>query len=78
MKSQTQAATLPITEDDGFIAEALESASIPTLMMAMLHITGDLGLLQGTIRPQKAVMGDTQGHLTLEDQAEFAGRHSMC
>lgn len=71
MKSQTQAATLPITEDDGFIAEALESASIPTLMMAMLHITGDLSLLQGTIRPQKAVMGDTQGHLTLEDQAEI-------
>ncbi len=71
MKPQTQAATLPITEDDGFIAEALESASIPTLMMAMLHITGDLSLLEGTIRPQKAVMGDTQGLLTLEDQAEI-------
>ena len=37
-------ADAPITEDDGFLAAALEHASIPTLMMSLIHVTGD-GLL---------------------------------
>src|SRR5262245_46615349 len=60
----------PITADDATIARALESASIPTLMMSMIHVTGDASLLRGPIRPQRAVMGEVQGGLSTEDRAE--------
>ncbi len=67
---EIHAAEAPITEDDAFIAEALESASIPTLMMALIHITGDPGLLDGPIRPGPAAMGGTQGGLPEEERAQ--------
>ena len=60
----------PITEDDATIAHALESASIPTLMMSLIHLTGDAGLLDGPIRPGRAMMGDVQAGLTAEQKAE--------
>jgi 4-hydroxyacetophenone monooxygenase len=47
-----------ITEDDAFIAEALKHANVPTLMMSILHITGDMSLLEGKIKPRRAVNGD--------------------
>ncbi len=59
----------PITEDDAFLERALERASIPTLMMSLVHITGDTGLLRGPIRPQRAIMGESQGLLSEEDKA---------
>jgi 4-hydroxyacetophenone monooxygenase len=59
-----------ITEDDDFIARALEHASIPTLMMSMIHMSGDLGLLEGEIRPGAAILGDTTGGMTAEGKAE--------
>ena len=62
---------LPITESDTFIADALESASIPTLMMSIIHITGDTSILEGKIRPAKAEMGDTQSQINIQDQAEI-------
>ncbi len=40
-----------ITADDAAIAAALEEASIPTLMMSMVHMTGDASLLEEAIRP---------------------------
>jgi 4-hydroxyacetophenone monooxygenase len=40
-----------IPDDDALIAQALEHASIPTLMMSMIHMSGDAGLLDGAIRP---------------------------
>jgi 4-hydroxyacetophenone monooxygenase len=60
---------VPIHDDDDAIARALESASIPTLMMSLIHLTGDVGLLDGPIRPQRAVMGEVQGRLPAEDKA---------
>ena len=51
-------------------ARALESASIPTLMMSLVHVTGDASLLDGPIRPQKAVMGEVQGGLTSRSDQE--------
>ena len=59
----------PIVEDDAFIAKALERASIPTLMMSMVHLTGDVSLLRGPIRPQAAIMGDVQGRMSEEGKA---------
>jgi 4-hydroxyacetophenone monooxygenase len=59
----------PITEDDAFIAAALERASMPTLMMSLVHITGDASWLRGPIRPQPPIMGEVQGGLSEEDKA---------
>ena len=71
---EIQAADAPITEDDAFIADALESASVPTLMMALIHLTGDASLLDGPIRPGPALIGGTQGSLSREDRAELQAR----
>jgi 4-hydroxyacetophenone monooxygenase len=59
-----------ITENDAFIERALEHASIPTLMMSMIHMSGDSSLLEGAIRPGSAVLGDTTGGMSREDKEE--------
>jgi len=64
----------PIRDDDATIARALESASIPTLLMSLVHLTGDAGLLDGPIRPGRAVMGEVQGGLSAEEKAEARKR----
>ncbi|HEV7734743.1 MAG TPA: NAD(P)/FAD-dependent oxidoreductase [Candidatus Binatia bacterium] len=63
------AADAPITEDDEFLARVLEHASIPTLMMSLVHLTGDTSLLRGTIRPGATIMGDVDGGMSAEDKA---------
>ncbi len=37
----------PISDDDATIARALEEASVPCLLMAMIHMSGDATLLDG-------------------------------
>jgi 4-hydroxyacetophenone monooxygenase len=69
MREPLRPAAQPITEDDAFLAEALESASIPTLMMSIVHLTGDASLLDGPIRPAPVVMGELQGSLSEDDKA---------
>ena len=64
----------PITDDDATIAKALESASIPALMVSLVHITGDIELLRARVRPQKAVLGQVDGGLGAEDKAEVRAR----
>ena len=59
----------PITEDDATIAAALEDADIPTLMVALVHLTGDLSGLRGDIRPVGGFMAAPQGGLTAAQQA---------
>jgi 4-hydroxyacetophenone monooxygenase len=58
-----------IVEDDAFLADALGHASIPTLMMSLVHLTGDTSLLRGPIRPGVAMMGETDGGMSAEDKA---------
>lgn len=58
-----------IDEDDAFLEAALKHASVPTLMMSIIHLTGDASLLHGTIRPQRVMPGDTDGGLTDGDKA---------
>ena len=41
-----------ITEDDAFIANALKSATVPPLIMSVIHLTGDTSLLRGEIVPK--------------------------
>ena len=58
-----------IPEDDAAIAAALEDASIPTLMMSMIHMTGDASLLDGPIRPAGVHINEYQGYMSEEDKA---------
>jgi 4-hydroxyacetophenone monooxygenase len=59
-----------ITQDDAFIAHALKSANVPTLMMSLVHITGDMSLLEGPIRPRRVVNGDYESSMTGEEKAQ--------
>jgi 4-hydroxyacetophenone monooxygenase len=58
----------PITEDDDFLARVLEFAHIPSLMCALVHLTGDADLVRGRIRPEINFFGDEQGNIAHEDQ----------
>ena len=65
----SQSAAAPITEDDAFLAEVLEHASVATLMMAIVHLTGDASILSGPIRPQRPLPGEHDGGLSDADKA---------
>jgi 4-hydroxyacetophenone monooxygenase len=67
-------AIAPITEDDAFIAEALKHASIPTILMSMVHITGGTGILEGPVKPARAILGEGQGGLADEQKAQVRAR----
>ncbi len=58
-----------ITDDNAAIAAALEHASIPTLMLSMIHMSGDTALLDGAIRPLGAYLNEVQGYMSEEDKA---------
>lgn len=59
----------PITADDATIAAALQEASVPTLMLSMIHMTGDASLLEGTLRPYGIYLNEVQGFMPEEAQA---------
>ncbi|MDE0952371.1 MAG: NAD(P)/FAD-dependent oxidoreductase [Halioglobus sp.] len=58
-----------IPDDDALIARALEDASIPTLMMSMIHMSGDTSLLDGVIRPTGVFINEYQGYMSEENKA---------
>jgi 4-hydroxyacetophenone monooxygenase len=58
-----------IVESDEVIAAMLEAASIPTLMMSIVHLTGRTDILHGAIRPKPPLMGEVQGYLDDQDKA---------
>ena len=69
MKSQFDPAGTPFRDDDASIAAALEDVSVPTLLLSMVHMTGDASLLDGPLRPQAIVLNEVQGLMSPEDQA---------
>lgn len=60
---------LPITDDDEAIAAALEDLSVPTLLVSLVHLTGDASILQGPLRPAGIYLNEVQGFMSPEDQA---------
>lgn len=58
-----------IPDDDALIAQALQDASIPTLMMSMIHMSGDASLLDGAIRPMGVFINEYQGYMSEDDKA---------
>ena len=53
---------------DQQIMAALKDASIPTLMMSMIHMSGDNSLLDGPIKPNTAMLSEIQGYMSEEDK----------
>jgi 4-hydroxyacetophenone monooxygenase len=67
----------PITDDDAAIASALQEAHVPSLIMALVHLTGDIDLLRGDIRPSGdfiSFLADPQGGITEAQQATIRAR----
>ncbi len=55
--------------DDATLRAVLADASIPTLMMSMIHMSGDTSLLDGPLRPAGAYINEYQGYMSEEDKA---------
>jgi len=64
----------PITDDDATIAAALADVSVPTLLMSMIHMTGDTSILRGDLRPVGVYLNEVQGFMSPEDQAAVRAR----
>lgn len=60
-----------ITDDNAAIEVALADASIPTLMLSMIHMSGDTALLDGGIRPLGVYLNEVQGYMSEEDKASI-------
>ncbi len=67
---RSQHAGAPFTDDDVTIAAALEDVSIPTLMLSLVHMSGDPELIRGRLKPQGLFLNEYQGYMSEEDKAE--------
>ena len=67
-------AGVPISDDDATIAAHLADLSVPTLMCSMVHMAGDLSVLDGLPRPTGIYLNEVQGFMGPEDQAVVRAR----
>jgi 4-hydroxyacetophenone monooxygenase len=74
MTMDLRADLLPIASSDDTIREALDSAHLPSLIAALVHITGDASLVKGEIKPVYDFFGDGQGGLTEQQRAQTKER----
>ncbi len=54
-------AGLPITDDDVTIARHLADVSVPTLLLSVVHMTGDPAWIRGPLRPVGIYLNEVQG-----------------
>ncbi len=59
----------PFTTSDEEIAEALLDVSIPTLMLSLVHMSGDPGLIRGELKPAGLFLNEVQGYMSEDDKA---------
>lgn len=59
---------LPFDDPDEVIREAVAQASVPALLMSMVHMTGDIGLLDELPRPFALIAMDLQGAMSEPDK----------
>ena len=71
---QNPHAGVAFDDDDASIAAALEDISIPALLCALVHLTGDPSWIRGEIRPRVAVPTDFQSGIDAESCAEIRRR----
>ena len=69
MAERPRYAGAPITDDDATIAAALEDVSVPTLLLSMVHMTGDPRYLRGEHVPTGIYLNEVQGFMSPESQA---------
>ena len=62
---------LSITDDDATIRAMLADVSIPTLVLSMVHLTGDPSWIRGPIRPLGLFLNEIQGYLPEEQKAQI-------
>ena len=55
--------------EDAAIAAALEHVSIPTLVLSMVHMTGDPSWIRGDLRPNGLFLNEIQGYMDEETKA---------
>ncbi|HTO00412.1 MAG TPA: NAD(P)/FAD-dependent oxidoreductase [Microthrixaceae bacterium] len=63
------AAGTPFTTSDEDIASALEDVSIPTLLLSLVHLTGDPEIIRGDLKPAGLFLNEVQGYMSEEDKA---------
>ena len=63
-----------ITADDEQIRAALAEAHVPSLICALVHLTGDDSLVRGDMQLDTGFFGDAQGGLDEAQQAEIRER----
>ena len=59
----------PFTTSDDEIAQALLDVSIPTLMLSLVHMSGDPELIRGELKPAGLFLNEVQGYMSEEDKA---------
>ena len=59
---------------DDALEAALAEAHVPSLVNALVHLTGDAALIRGTMRPSSQLFGDPQGGISAADQAAVRSR----
>jgi 4-hydroxyacetophenone monooxygenase len=59
----------PFTTSDEEIADALLDVSIPTLMLSLVHMSGDPSLIRGELKPAGLFLNEVQGYMSEEDKA---------
>lgn len=70
MSQHHKPAGIPFADDDATIAAALEEASVPALMLSMIHMSGNSELLAGDLKPAGVYINEYQGFMSPEQQAE--------
>src|SRR5262249_19175155 len=61
-------AGLPFDDSDDTIRAAIAEASVPALLMSMVHMTGDMSLLRTLPRPFMLIATDLQGAMNEPDK----------
>ena len=59
---------LPFDDGDDMIRAAIDEASVPALLMSMVHMTGDLGILDELPGPYLLIAMDLQGAMSEPDK----------
>jgi len=73
MSSERRIEKLDATDDE--LARHLEDAELPALLLAVSHLTGDPGVLEGAPRPEQGLLAGAQGGY---DEAQIADARARC
>ena len=65
---RTRLIGLPFDAGDDVIRAAVAAASVPALLMSMVHMTGDMGLLEELPKPFMLIAMDLQGAMSEPDK----------